>query len=65
MTDTPATTSRLGALQPKARDDQRVATPGPALPAGRLDLRGGQRELVRASLIARPPAGEAMRDRRR
>jgi hypothetical protein len=65
MTDTPATTSRLGTLQPKARDDQRIATPGPVLPDGRLDLRGEQRELVRASLIARPPAGEAMRDRRR
>ena len=64
MTDTPAATPRTGAPEPTAHTDQRVATTGPALAAGRLHVRVHQRDLVRASLIARPPAGDITRDRR-
>ena len=60
MTDIPAATSRAGAAQ---SDDQHTKKPGPVLPDGRLDVMAHQRELVRASLIARPPAGDTRHDR--
>ena len=63
MTDTLAATSRAVAAQSKAPDDRHAKTPGPVLPDGRLDVRVHQRELVRASLIARPPTGDTRHDR--
>jgi hypothetical protein len=54
----------VGCTAATADTDQRVATTAPVLEAGRLHVRLHQRDLVRASLIARPPAGDISRDRR-
>jgi hypothetical protein len=63
MTDSPAPSSRA-AIPPRKPDEHRPpATPGPILPHGRSSLHDRQRELVRASLIARSP-GEDTTHRR-
>ena len=62
MTDTPAAASRAGAAQSKAPGYHHAKTSGPVLPH-RPDVRANQRDLVRASLIARPPAGDTRHDR--
>jgi hypothetical protein len=55
MTDNQSSSSR-SAIQPGRPDEQRpAAAPGAALPDGRRGLHDQQRDLVRASLIARPP----------
>jgi hypothetical protein len=61
MSELPVATSRAGAAPPKSQDDQRVARPGPVVSQHRPSLRDRQRELVRASLIARPPADDTTR----
>jgi hypothetical protein len=59
MSDSPATTTRAAAAPPKSREDQRTPSSGPV--ERRPSLHDHQRELVRASLIARPPAGNTTR----
>jgi hypothetical protein len=55
MTDSPFPSSRA-AIPPRKQDDgRRAPTPSPVLSDGRRDLHDRQRELVRASLIARSP----------
>jgi len=62
MTDTPTATSRAGAPPSKTPDHQHAKTSAAILPL-RPDVRASQRELVRASLIARPLAGDTRRHR--
>jgi len=59
MSDSPATTTRATAAPPKSRDDQRTTRPRPVASERRPGLHDHQRELVRASLIARPPGAVA------
>jgi len=54
MTGSSAATSRAGAAPPRSQDDQRVSKPGRVVSVARPSLHDRQRELVRASLIARP-----------
>jgi hypothetical protein len=55
MTDNPASSSRA-VIPPRKPDEHRpAATSEPVLPDGRRSLHERQRELVRASLIARSP----------
>jgi hypothetical protein len=52
MTEIPASTSPTGPLPPESHDDPPGR--GEHVPADRRSLHDQQRELVRASLIARP-----------
>ena len=55
MTDHPDPSSRTGIPSRKPDEHQPAATPGPDPSDGRRSLHDRQRELVRASLIARSP----------
>jgi hypothetical protein len=63
MTDRPAPTSRAATTPRKPDEDRPAGIPGPVLSDGRRSPHDLQRELVRASLIARSPAENAT-DRR-
>jgi hypothetical protein len=63
MTDSPAPSSRA-AIPPRKPDEHRpAAVPTPILPDGRRSLHDHQRELVRASLIARSPGEDTTHHR--
>jgi hypothetical protein len=55
MTASPTPSSRAAIPPPKPDEHRPAATPGPVLADGRRSLHDQQRELVRASLIARSP----------
>jgi hypothetical protein len=61
MSDIRAVTSRATAAPPNSQEDQRVARPVSVITERRPSLHDRQRELVRASLIARPPAAGTTR----
>jgi hypothetical protein len=64
MTDSPAPSSRA-AIPPRKPDEHRpAATPGSVPSDGRRSLHDQQRELVRASLIARSPGEDTTHHRR-
>jgi hypothetical protein len=55
MTDSPADSSDTAIPSGKPDEHRPAATPGPVLSDDRQNLHDRQRELVRASLIARSP----------
>jgi hypothetical protein len=63
MTDSPASSSRV-AIPTREPDEHRpAATYGPVLLDGRRSLHDLQRELVRASLVARSPGEDTTHHR--
>jgi len=63
MTDSPAPSSHSAIPPRKPDEDRPAATSGPILPDGRSSLHDRQRELVRASLIARSPGEDTTHHR--